>query len=228
MVMEKQNWTVSELLAHRDGETRDARGEQAIATDPQMRRTLRQIAQVRQNLNDLPDVAVDDEVWLGSPTRPVSKRLIGSRDRANSVHATNFLRYPVATAASVCIATALLIVFMLGTRDGFEGQNSPNTMQTDPAQLRLASLMIRSRDLELGLRAGFGAVAAGDLNPSQRAQSRAERQLLYRLADVDAEIARLYDGRAMDSKSRERLWTQRVQMLENLVLVSAPTNDRLL
>jgi hypothetical protein len=229
--MEKQNWTVSEVLAHRDGELRDAQREQMMATDPQARQMLHQIARVRHNLKDLPDVAVDDEVWLASSTRPQRARLIDSRDGAIPARAASFLRYPVATAASVCIATTLLVVFLLGARDGFEGQISPQPIhadQTDPAQLRLASLMSRSRDLELGLSVGFGSVPAGELNPGHAAQSRAARQLLYRLADVDAEIARLYDDRVIDGESRERLWRQRVRLLENLMLVSASTSDRLL
>jgi hypothetical protein len=40
--------------------------------------------------------------------------------------------------------------------------------------------------------------------------------LLYRIADVDAELIALYEAPQMDVEHRERLWSQRVELLESL------------
>ena len=61
--MDKHNWTVSGLLARRDGEPLDVARARAIADDATAQRDLHRLVALQSELNALPDVAVDDAVW---------------------------------------------------------------------------------------------------------------------------------------------------------------------
>jgi hypothetical protein len=215
--MAKQDWTLSDLLAHRDGQPLDVERAQALRTDGDARRTLEEIDALQKALTSLPDVAVDDEVWL----RPETASRPSGRMAA-------LLRFPMATAASIFVASTLFIVYLLSAPDGVGQREFAALPPANPTENRLLDLMNRSRDLELRLRGGLtpalGNVSTGrPAAPKRSTRSLEERQLLYRLADVDAEIARLYDGDTVDAQARERLWRQRVGLLENLVFVRGGT-----
>ena len=215
--MQKRPWEISDLLALADGEPRDANVEVDTA---EARRTLAEIETLRGQLQGLPDVPVDDDVWLAQLPKP--KRSV-------------WLRFPLATAASVCLTTALGIFWLAGGGPSdVPAQPSYATgSQIEPDGLRLAALMNQSRDLELRLAAPTtrqqqGIRQAAQNEPLQRspAMSATERRLMYRLADVDAQIARLYEADAVDPNARVELWRQRVNVLESIAAVRAGQNPR--
>ena len=208
--MQKRPWEISDLLAARDGELRDA-DVQVDGADARV--MLDEMNALQAELKSLPDVPVDESLWL---TRiPPPRR-------------SAWLRFPLATAATVFFASALGIFVLAG---GFSpDQPSPSfagASQVDPGGLRLAGLMNQSRDLEMRLadpnaRGTQGVqIAAQQSVPRQTAVSATERRLLYRLADVDAQIARLYEADAVDLNARIQLWRQRVNLLESIVATRA-------
>ncbi len=215
--MQKRPWEISDLLALADGEPRDANVELDQA-DAQA--ALADIKALRGQLKDLPDVPLDDQVWMAQLPKP--QRSI-------------WLRFPLATAASVCLTTALGIYWLVGGGVS-EAPTQPSyatASQIAPDGLRLAALMNQSRDLELRLAAPSsrqqqGIRQAAQNEPLQRApaMSATERRLMYRLADVDAQIARLYEADAVDPNARVELWRQRVNVLESIAAVRAGQNPR--
>jgi len=216
--MDKHNWTVSDLLARRDGKPLDVARARAIADDATAQRDLHRLVALQSELNALPDVAVDDAVW----------RTAIADASATDLHRVGFgLRYPVATAASVFVATAMFIVYVPSGTNQVEIQPAAADIQIDAAQIRWVGLMSRSRDLEMCLNGALNTVAT-ESSGTRAAQNREARQLLYRKADVDAEIAQLCDSQVMDVDARERLWTQRVRLLENLVLLRGSAGGKFL
>jgi hypothetical protein len=75
-------------------------------------------------------------------------------------------------------------------------------------QDQVAQLMLRSRDLESELYTRASAPALGSTS--------SEQALLYGIADVDAQLNALYESGSPDRTERERLWRQRVMLLESL------------
>ncbi|MCR9259899.1 MAG: hypothetical protein NXH95_09265 [Pseudomonadaceae bacterium] len=217
--MQKRPWAISDLLALRDGQPHSA---DVQADDPQVIEQLEQIRGLGIQLNALPDVPVDDEVWLRA--MPAEK--------PRSV----WLRYPTATAASVFFAS-VVGMFMLFGEPVSNIANSPGAAQytsldsMDNSGAQLAGLMRQSRDLEQQL---YGvnplAQAADTLQPTYEGMPEPtvlEESLLFRLADVDGQIARLYDATEMDSAQRQALWMKRVELLESLVAIRSGDAARL-
>ena len=224
--MKDRAWTISDLLAHRDGEPVDADRADAIARDAEADAALARLTALRDGLRNLAEVEVDDGVWLGA-----------RREVPPPPARSWTLRYPVATAASVFLASTLFIVMLLADfgAGGSTGSALPTAqgpvIQSDTRDLRLAGLMNRSRNLELRLRGGvYPALSAAswaeEPGDTTFSPSREEAQLLYRIADVDAQIARLYESRVVDHFAREQLWQRRVNLLENLVLLHGIENKR--
>jgi hypothetical protein len=114
------------------------------------------------------------------------------------------LRFPLATAAGVFLATALGIMLM----NPFGGGSVSNPVLMESGE-GLAGLMTRSQQLEseILLPAGFGVGS-----PSQQA-------VVYRIADVDAELLRLSERNAADPYRQIELWRTRVELLQNLQTV---------
>lgn len=182
--------TISDLLALRDGESGDPELATAVAADPDARATLTELERVKAELNALPPVAPDPSVWAAIEERTGQRR-------------PWLERFPLATAASVFIAAALTIMLWDPTATP-TGSPSPGPQVSDP----VAQLMLRSRRLESEL---FTRAAAPDLGGNS-----SERALLYGIADVDAQLNALYEAESPDADERERLWRQRVMLLESL------------
>ncbi len=207
--MQKRPWEISDLLAVADGEPRDA---QAQVESPEAQAALGEIEALRAQLRELPDVPVDEELWLSR--MPPARR-------------SAWLRYPLATAATVFLASALGIFMMAGGLTPSDtGPSFAGAGHVEPGGVRLASLMNQSRDLETRLTApaasqGMRYAAETDAATRPAAVTATERRLLYRLADVDAQIARLYEADAVDLNARVELWRQRVNLLESIVAARA-------
>lgn len=183
--------TLSDLLALRDGESDDAALAQAVATDPQLARQADALARVKADLNALPPVTPDAAVWAAIEERT------GARRRSRWLE-----RFPLATAATVFLAAALTIMLWDPTAAP-PGEAGGPQVAADP----VARLMLRSRHLEGEL---FTRAAAPAVTTSS------EQALMYAIADVDAQLNELYESGTPDPADRERLWRQRVMLLESL------------
>ncbi len=207
--MQKRPWEISDLLAVADGELRDA---EAQVDGPEAQATLAEIQALRAELGKLPDVPLEDELWLSR--MPPARR-------------SAWLRFPLATAATVFLASALGIFMMAGGLTPSDPEPSfAGASHVEPGGVRLASLMNQSRDLETRLASpavsqGMRYAAETDAAARPAAVTATERRLLYRLADVDAQIARLYEADAVDHNARVELWRQRVNLLESIVAARA-------
>lgn len=217
--MQKRPWEISDLLALRDGELRTANVQ---VDDPGVTEQLAQLHALKTELQALPDVPVDDDVWLqvmpaAAPRSP-------------------WLRFPMATAASVFFATVVGMFMLFGEPqsgvDGTQGEVAyATTAGVDHDGAQLAVLMRRSRDLEQRLY-GVNPLAHAADTPTATYQgmetpTALEETLLFRLADVDGQIARLYDAEVMDNEVRAGLWMNRVELLESLVAIRSGDASRL-
>ena len=185
--------TISDLLALRDGELEDAELAADIFADTESRETLVQLARIKGGLNALPTVAPP-------PWEAVDPRVHG-RSRW-------LQRFPLATAATVFMAAALSIMLWNPTQPVDESSVAAGPQVTDP----VGQLMLRSRRLEAELFTPATASAGF---------SSSEQALLYGIAEVDAELNALYESGSPDPAERERLWRQRVTLLESLSDIQA-------
>tara|TARA_Y100001933_G_scaffold252350_2_gene291174 strand:+ start:905 stop:1558 length:654 start_codon:yes stop_codon:yes gene_type:complete len=197
--------TLSDLLALRDGERVEAdaagaggdREPEVTDLDPDRldaasRETLAELRRMKAELNALPPVTPDPAVW-----EAIQERTAGGGSKRGWLD-----RFPLATAATVFLAAALTIVLWDPTAE--PGGSTAGPQVQDP----VAALMVRSQRLEAEL---FTRAAA----PSVTATS-SEQALLYGIADVDAQLNALYESEGVDASERERLWRQRVALLESL------------
>lgn len=191
---------ISDLLAHRDGERLDPVVSAHIDADPEARRELDVLRRIKHELNELPGMEPDPRIWA-----EISQRQDSGRGWT--------LRYPMATAASVFLAAVLTVVVWNPLREIADGaDHSPGDGAGSPVVLAhgdLAALINRSRLLEARLPARGVPAAHFRGNSSQRA-------LIYRIADLDAQLTRLYEEPEVDLARREMLWAQRVELLKSL------------
>jgi hypothetical protein len=217
--MQKRPWEISDLLALRDGELHTAKVQ---IDDAEVTDQLAQLRALKAELQALPDVPVDDEVWL--------QAMPGVAPRSP------WLRFPMATAASVFFASVVGMFMLFGeplsTGDGSQGEvEYATTGGADHGGSQLATLMRQSRDLEQRLYGVNPLSQAADTSAStyqgMPTPTALEETLLFRLADVDGQIARLYDGEVMDNELRAALWMNRVELLESLVAIRGGDASRL-
>ena len=184
--------TLSDLLALRDGELDDVELGRRLAGDQEARAELARLRAMKAELKSLPPVAPPPEVWQAISERSTHRRGAGWLER-----------FPLATAASVFLAAALTTILLWNPESApVESANGPQVV--DP----VAQLMVRSQRLESEL---FTRASAGALTSTS-----SEQALLYGIADVDAQLNALYESDAPDASERERLWRQRVMLLESL------------
>lgn len=188
--------TLSDLLALRDGEAQDADMAAAVYADPESVRQLGQLTRIRAELKALPPVTPDASVWQAIEERTARRR-------------PWLQQFPLATAATVFLAAALTI--MLWDPTGTPEPAGTGPQVNDP----VAQLMLRSQRLESQLLTRAAAPAVSN--------TRSEQALVYGIADVDAQLNELYETDAVDAaaqqrlgEERERLWRQRVVLLESL------------
>ena len=187
---------LADLLAYRDGEELPADVARGIEGDPAAQGDLEQLRDIRQQLNALPPVKPDPALW-----EEISRR-------AEPPSSWN-LRFPLATAATVFLAAALTIVAWNPLGNGEADAGPGPVVVADGA---LVDLMSRSQALEAHLP--VQGTPAGQL-----AWGSAEEALRYRIADIDAELMKLYETEPVDVERREALWRRRVDLLESLTEV---------
>jgi hypothetical protein len=191
--MKKPPLNLSDLLAHRDGEPLDLEAADEIEESEEARQMLLRLREIKHDLRELPGIQPPPEVWHAIQHRQRARRTV---------------RFPLATAAGVFLATAIGIMVM----NPFAG-DTDNGLSGDG----VSALMNRSQQLEsqvlLPVGFGFGT-------PSQQA-------LAYRIADVDGELLSIYEQESTDptrraarrAVRRAELWQQRIELLENLQAV---------
>lgn len=182
--------TLSTLLALRDGELGDAELEARIAADPTARGELAELQRMKAELAALPLLTPDAAVWQAI------------QERTGPQRPQWLQRFPLATAAAVFLAAALTI--MLWDPAGAPLRDSGGPQVSDP----VAQLILRSQRLESELLTRASTSAAGG--------NSSEQALLFGIADVDAQLNELYASSAPQAGERERLWRQRVMLLESL------------
>jgi len=199
---------LSDLLALRDGERVDPAAADAAARVPQAQAALSELERLRGELRALPPVTPDAAVWAAIQERTAAGGgrggLPGTDEGGAAAGARPgwLQRFPLATAATVFLAAALTI--MLWDPTAAPGGDATGPQVRDP----VAQLMLRSRRLESEL---LSRAAAPALN-----NTSSEEALLYGIADVDAQLNALYAADDVDPAQRERLWRQRVMLLESL------------
>lgn len=209
--MKDQRISIDELLAMRDGELRDATALARLDEQAQAERDERinELKDLRRELRSMPDVPVDDAVWIR---------------HAKPARRSVWLSFPLATAASVFVASVLGIYLVGGYLSGSEPhqtQRIASTIEVDPDGLQISALMRQSKDLERRLQTSSALLAVADGaagSPSPRVTT-IERNLMYRLADVDAQIAGLYEEPHIEGGARLALWRKRVEVLQSMVAV---------
>lgn len=229
--MTERKPTTAELLALRDGEPLASDAQQAIAASADAGDALAQLRDIQQALQALPDQAPPEGTWDQIQERlaagpPAVQPLVAGAAGPGS--ASWQLRYPVATAAGVFFAAVLVSLLWL-PRLGMETDGGPATgpapmlADTAPAQPsgsqttgsmssgEMADLIDRSQRLEAVARLPVARAIDG--------QERSRQALLYRIADLDAQLNSLIEEEAMDPALKEKLWRQRVDLLETLVAV---------
>lgn len=185
-----QRPTVADLLAIRDGEPVAQELTDEVQADPAGRLALEELRRIKAELNALPPVAPAPALWQAI------------QERSGGQRRPWLQRFPMATAATVFLAAALTIMLWDPTAAPTPAPAGPQV--SDP----VAELMLRSRNLESEL---FTRAAAPDLPGNS-----GERALVYGIADVDAQLNALYEAGATEPAERERLWRQRVMLLESL------------
>jgi hypothetical protein len=200
---DSQKRHTSNLLALRDGELLDS--AEADLNSPMDQRKLEQLQAIKHSLNELPDI---------DPGEALLAKILARTDVEKDQNVVNFpvakpAHAPFAMAAGLLLAVVIAIVAWTPDR------------QDPPAELagfygtpgNLAQLHARSRQLEpLVQNAGLA-----NRDPSSRA-------LLFRIADVDAQLAALLSSGSGPEQSHQELelqnlWGRRVALLESLAEV---------
>lgn len=220
-----------DLLALRDGELVDAELQQAIRSDPARALRLRRLEQIREDLESLPGLAPDPALWATIQARAAANSMALAEPAAAAGAQRFRLPYPLATAAAVFLAVvglSLAIVpsewqsssavgpqLVVGPGAGATTGPGARPGTPEPTLLApvgdLASLMDRSQSLEAVAR--LPVVRSADATASSR------EALLFRIGELDAEINGLIEQESLNPMLKERLWRQRVELLETLLAV---------
>ena len=207
---------LKELIALRDGEPHDVKPLSELS-QKQCDELLQEIGDIKNELNELPQIAVSEAVW-----RDKLSAVVVENDKPSG----SWLSMPFTAAAAVLLVSTLTIYTVFSPDNDVHSPQTAMPVIADNG-VRLAGLMARSRDLEMRLHsqtAGASVVnASGAPQPNEASTQAddpsAEHVLLYRLADVDGQIAQLYEHETMDHAARLQLWEQRVALLENLFVL---------
>ena len=237
--------TLSDLLAYRDGESVAEDVQAALDQDPELADQLHRSIELRHELNALPAEIPPPQLWLKvqAAAAPYFEAPVGSHDAGQDIPKIDAGVGPVgtpltlaasskpqpaaaapprvswfasphlrmATAASVFMVGVLVSALWLrGLPDTPTAAGSGQiALQTPmPSANGLETLVDRSRRLEEAVQS---QVVSAGAQPS-----RAQRALMFRIADLDAELNSLQQE-AMHPELKERLWRQRVALLETLM-----------
>ncbi len=226
---------ISRHLAVRDQDPRDADVEHDVDAT-----LLTELRTIKARLNELPDIALDATSGVDWRAKAQELKTTTKRTREGIARSPSngfsgwIARHtaPLAMAASVFFVSAVGIFVTFSTPDNELPSTQLETAVVSDPGFQLASLMTRSRDLERVLESVTGDTGLNQASamssmpePVNEPQRRTIQLLRYRLVDIDAEIAGLYETPTVDVQRRNALWAQRVEVLESLVLVQG--QDRL-
>ncbi len=229
-----QKPTTSDLLALRDGEPLSAETRQRIAEDRKASAQLALLQQAKSQLNALPDVQPDEDTWQRVQQQLAQRQAAGTSGQGGQISVFEpeptprgwRLPYPMVTAAGVFFAAVMLSTLwlpQLGTEvpgistpvndpEPLVAANSASGASPPTAAAdTMGALIDRSRRLEAVARLPVARAIDG--------QERSRQALLYRIADLDAELNSLIEEEPMDPALKEKLWQQRVELLETLVAI---------
>lgn len=200
-----------------------------IAADEAAQAQLEQLRQIRGALRDLPDVMPDPEVFERIQGRlasappdsdPQVQPLFAAKPKPEPRRWQ--LRFPLATAASVFLLAALgSAIWLPQMADTGPGPGSgPAPLVADGTAVDAATpAMSSSISALIGRSQQLEAVARLPVSSTGDRPARSRQALLYRIADLDAELNALIEEEPMNPELKEQLWRQRVQLLETLVAV---------
>ena len=154
-----------------------------------------EVAELRQALQQLPDIEPDPAVWakIQDRARPES--------RGGSV-TDRFAPFAMAAGLLLAVTAGLLGVNVLRDSDQSLPPNQVVSLPVESDAIR--ALRERSRQLE-------PITQSYDADPVASA-------FRYRIADVDSQLSAMPEGR-LNQEEAQRLWGQRVALLESLAEV---------
>lgn len=195
---------MANLLALRDGEDMDPSVARELDGDPVAARELAALTGIRDGLRALPDIEPDAALWdrvQSAPSRGAVRSFavrsfgVGSGSRGT--------RAPLALAAGVLLAVALGLVAFVWLQP-----ETPREVAAGPkADPTLEALYRRSQELE------------GLWRDGRRMPDATELAYLYRIADLDGQLALVEPAGGRDSRRAEQLWNRRVELMESLAEV---------
>ncbi len=161
---------------------------------------LPEVAELKQSLRKLPEIEPDPAVWVKIQDRAGSKNAGPESGLAGGWTAPRF-----AIAAGLLLAVSAGILGVNVLRDGSPQTLKPNQVASLPVgNEAIQVLRARSRQLE----------PITQSYPSDPVVSA----FRYRIADVDSQISSMPEGH-LDHQEAQRLWGQRVALLESLAEV---------
>ena len=187
-------------------DSRDRRDPESVS-EIEIRAGIR--AGLPARLRALDDIEPGDEVWARIQSRTTMPPAGGD----HIVRGASRFRWHSRVVAPLAVAAGLLIAVMVGLLSvnafNLKGSNGAVERSVSAADTALEALYRRSRELEPLVQ---GARYA-------RSDS-AERAFIYRIADVDSQLAGVEPGGMAPSRREvEKLWGQRVALLESLAEV---------
>ena len=198
-----KNSNISQHLARRDGEL-EVVSSDAGELDAEL---LKSLGDLKAELGNLSDVELPERDWHSEALR------LSPRAGQHSSRGARILQYPLATAATVLFASALLVggIGMDWSRDSERIElGSADLVTSSPDSL--PALIARSQDLE-SLAQISGSWSGHDSPPTQLdTETPLTRLILMQVAAIDDRLSSL-DGQA-DRERIRMLWQRRVNLLQ--------------
>lgn len=201
--------SLPELLSLRDAEPIDARVAQHVGVCAQCARELEQLSNVRASLQRLPQLDAPRDAWAHLQARVQQSSAGGSRRRWMS--------------AAAAVATLAIIAGVLV-------RNEPDPFAFDPQQRAPATvtpeqpveqLVARSQELEELLQ------ALPDRPLIERVSTAATLDTIeQRIQWLDYQLSYAPEG-TLDEAQSERLWRERVELMDSMVKVRYAEAGRL-
>lgn len=189
---------LSRHLARRDGEL------EVVSDDPPDDALSSTLVALKAELNEVGDVPLGERDWLAQIDEHRSPR-------------RRLLAYPVATAASVLVVSALFVAGIgIEWRDGPAADGDLASIDLGHADLvsvdpnSLPSLIARSQDLE-NLAQTSGGWSGAEAQEG-RVDTALTRLILMQVAAIDDRLTSL-DG-SLDTDRTRMLWQRRVNLLQ--------------
>lgn len=174
------------------------------------------VAELKQSLNELPDIEPGDEVWARIQARAAESVTASAAARKSGGVRARML--PFAMAAGLILAVGAGIVSLNLLR---EGQFSSELDQRQVASLPMNDRPMNDRtmnDRSLGALRDRSRQLEPIVQGSGAAVDPVASAVRFRIADLDSQLIGMPEGR-LNQQATERLWSQRVALMESLAEV---------